>query len=853
MKVTEQLYQIHSIEAIAGKKGICPNCGEKKFSIKRDDSIGKCFNLQCGYKIIESRSYEIMINSIYAILDVLCQKSNTKLLDSKESAAYRYLTEERDINPRVVAESMIGIVANGYGIDDNINFALVRLNELKNSAKDSKEISLIDTQINLINHIRPKLIRLLEDKVGWVILYLTDKNLRISTIKFRKPFSKEFAVLKINDENPGVFGYSLFALNEDRSGDFLVTEGEFNSLALQSLIATLNPSLEELPYARVISVGSAVSPDFKTVKGICEMPVFIKDNDKAGELMINNAKDSFHGYSVTTEPPAKDLDDLISSYGKNYVGAEEAVKNLVERKERFYRNYGPLEEDITTLRRTKYKEFFINQEVFKIILEDLKLRGSFFNDASSGYFFNDETKVLSMIDKEDFSLKLLLSKYKLIQTEGITHYVISNLHLYAMEHGLKTKIHRFCYYSKENNTLYLSNNSNMIYKIDKESIELTPNGTHGILFLTNPNYESFEIANIKPETSFIDKYIIDQANLDEDTLSVEDRKYLLKMYIYSLFFESLSPTKILVYFVGPMGSGKSALARKIGLLLYGSKFNVTPISSASDFDVAVTNSDFVCLDNLDTKNQEWVEDRLAIVASGGKLLKRELYTTNNMVQIELKAFVTLTAHIPQIRRSDLVDRMLIYRMKRLETFKPENLIKQEIIDNRNNMLTEIAFGIQRILSSFEELGDTHYETSIRMGDFIDFAYKASHAIGDKELLESIVEKLGKMQTDFALENDPIIDFIDTWLSRRSNVGRYVTTKELYNELKDIAIQEEGSFLLKNNRSLAQKLRNLNSSLKNYFIISEREEGARTRKIAFWPLTDNVEEPASSANKNILFD
>ncbi len=52
-QVTQILKNRYGIEAQAGKKAKCPFCHRKRFSIKGDDSIGKCFHPECQ-KVIKS-------------------------------------------------------------------------------------------------------------------------------------------------------------------------------------------------------------------------------------------------------------------------------------------------------------------------------------------------------------------------------------------------------------------------------------------------------------------------------------------------------------------------------------------------------------------------------------------------------------------------------------------------------------------------------------------------------------------------------------------------------------------------------------------------------------------------------
>lgn len=737
MKVTEILEGYFNEKASPGTKIKCVYCGKNTLSIKSDNTIAKCFHPKCGKVIRSSDDYEINANNIHAFFDEICFESHHVLLnedEGKNSAAYQFLVSERKINVKVIGESMIGVVPKDYDISTKIDAKLEALDSIKNKLindyeKLNKE-QMIENAIEILKKEKEKLIKLFKYNVGDLMFFYTDDSLKIISIKFRKPFQKKFTTYKIGRRR-GVFGLELFIAEDKSTGQLVVTEGEFDDLSLQSL--AVNNSNGDVRYHQVVSIGSSVDPDFETIKKIDKNPIFIHDSDDAGYELIERAKVHFHGFSTRTDKPFKDVDELIDSFGTNYGSANKAIQTLLEKRSRFYRNFEPIEKEVNDIRVLKQKDFVINQNVYDVVLDDLVQRGKFYIENKIGYYFNDEDNKLSVIDKSDLSLKLLLSKLKLTITENITNYIIANLQLYPLEKGLETKVQHFCFYEQENHTIYLSNFDNQIYKINREDIELVPNGTDGVLFLNNRGYEKFEYYPNTLGSNKLDEILIDQINFEEDdVLTIDERKWLFKYFIYSIFLESIMRTKVLVYFVGEKGSGKSITSKKLGLILFGN-FDVTPLSNdPSDFDVAVSNSTFMCIDNADTK-QEWLEDRLAVLATSGRSKRRMLYTTNDLVEIESRCFITLTARTPRIRRDDLADRMLIFNLKRFEIFKAESRILKEVLDNRNLLISEIIRDLQPILSILEEMKDYNFESNLRMADYADLGYKISCITNEGEV------------------------------------------------------------------------------------------------------------------------
>jgi hypothetical protein len=101
-----------------------------------------------------------------------------------------------------------------------------------------------------------------------------------------------------------------------------------------------------------------------------------------------------------------------------------------------------------------------------------------------------------------------------------------------------------------------------------------------------------------------------------------------------------------------------------------------------DFDAAVTGDAFVGIDNADA-NVPWLDDKLAVVATGGMLKRRKYYTTNQLIEYPITAFVAVTSRTPYFRREDVADRLLLFHVERLETFGAESALLGELTAHRN--------------------------------------------------------------------------------------------------------------------------------------------------------------------------
>lgn len=493
---------------------------------------------------------------------------------------------------------------------------------------------------------------------------------------------------------------------------------------------------------------------------------------------------------------------------------------------------------IQTIRRNRdrkppLQDFEVNNLVANEILIFLSERGKFFTDGREVYYFDDGEKKLIKINKEDNNFLILLGHLSIYPSEFIHRYVEDYLFLYVLEHGIKTEIYYMSYFDQDTLTVYLSDFNNQVYKINKDTIALVDNGTDGVLFIADPKYQTFivDIANKPSGISLFEKHIILGINFIEDRLTPDERRVLLRFWFYSIFFESMMPTKSIIAFIGRMGSGKSSALRKFGTLLYGGKFQVMPLTDDSrDFDAAITNSDFVAIDNADSKIK-WLDDRLAIAATGGTIKKRELYTTNRLVDFPVRCFIGITSRTPHFRREDVADRLLMMKVERFDKFIPEKDLLKEVLDNRNQIMTEVAYRLQEVIQALHATRDQIFEIDFRMADFAQFALRIARHEGNEDEVHAIFKKLTQEQSIFSLEDDPMLKLLSTWVE--ANQDKEVTSTELCKELSKIAKIEKINFEFDGqSRSFAQRLPNMIPNLEEFFSISSHTAGGRKKFYKF---------------------
>ena len=205
------------------------------------------------------------------------------------------------------------------------------------------------------------------------------------------------------------------------------------------------------------------------------------------------------------------------------------------------------------------------------------------------------------------------------------------------------------------------------------------------------------------------------------SLSVSDQRALFLLWMVSMAFESMMPTKVLAMAIGPGESGKSSLFRYCGRVLIGSGFEVDGISqqdkAEDDFWVNLSHSFFVTYDNVD-QYVKWLPDALAQVATGIRRSKRVLHTTNEMQRFKINCMVAATARTPSgsLRREDVAGKSLVFNLSRLESKRAEFEMDAEVARLRDDLLSDYAGIVQKTL--WVPLADVEVaDPGMRMADF----------------------------------------------------------------------------------------------------------------------------------------
>jgi len=171
-------------------------------------------------------------------------------------------------------------------------------------------------------------------------------------------------------------------------------------------------------------------------------------------------------------------------------------------------------------------------------------------------------------------------------------------------------------------------------------------------------------------------------------------------------------------------------------------------------------------------------------------------------------------------------------LERFDAFVNVQALVQDVLDHRNQMLTELVKQAQKIIALYKHSPNLQTTTSFRMADFALFALNIAEAHGMLKMVEELFRKISSQQSAFTLEDDPIAFAISTWAD--DNLGKEVSYKQLFDELID-QYNKKGvmfPFRPEDQAKFSQHLRNILDNLRSEYSIALRKGHSRINYITF---------------------
>ncbi len=268
---------------------------------------------------------------------------------------------------------------------------------------------------------------------------------------------------------------------------------------------------------------------------------------------------------------------------------------------------------------------------------------------------------------------------------------------------------------------------------------------------------------------------------------------------------------IVLLLVGEQGSAKSTTAKIFRALIDPNKvpLRLTP-RDETDVMIAARNAWCVMFDNVSSLSDR-VSDALCVIATGGGLGKRQLYTDAEESLISVTRPILLNGIGDVAHRGDLLDRAVILEQPPLKSFRDEREFYADFERVRPRLLGAMLNAVSVALRERPRIKLA--DRTLRMADFAHWVVAAESALPwDKGDFEKAYATNRKESIDIALDT-PVVHALHRLLDKNPKIE--CTATDLLEEL--IGRSEERTVRSKawptNPRTLGNELRRVAPALR----------------------------------------
>jgi hypothetical protein len=233
--------------------------------------------------------------------------------------------------------------------------------------------------------------------------------------------------------------------------------------------------------------------------------------------------------------------------------------------------------------------------------------------------------------------------------------------------------------------------------------------------------------------------------------------------ILALFFHERIPSNPFIYLYGPGASMKSSIAQKVGKLLQGPNFRVTPATDEVDeLKILAMNKPFLVLD--EANNVKKLTNALKSIATGSMDSRRELYTTANIRETPYQARIWMTANTASLTNETISSRLMIIdagARTEKDPYRSEFYLEWPQ-EKRNAIWTELVQRLALVmwkLSYADHTGAGDLNVSHRMSSFFVFGQTVARQEGWEGKFRTTMDAMTRRQEGASMEGNDIVDLI----------------------------------------------------------------------------------------------
>jgi hypothetical protein len=804
-----------------GQRHKCPECEANRGLSVRNEMYARCFACE---KVWNANATGAGLSWLSAALNRLFEDCQTAANGTSELAKtfLNYFMKNRGIDELVLKGAPIGMIPENYGtasvrrLAEECFFATRTQLPPNCPTKDAVRLqAVIDRERQefdtLVTQLSP-----LCNCGGWIAFFYGEPG-KFTSVKLRNPFKKDFKVIRPIASLTGVFNpiapeagcaepllsaYDSWNLPWRNSSSTLIAfEGEFNQLTFLSKLvcAARAAGKEEFPDPwPSCALGACNSWDINALLKLSSEPIICYDNDDAGEKardqVIESAQDAVRCF--TTPRAGTDMDEYLRMLKPGEVIP--ALKTAFESGSNLLRPIETVRQELNSLRCNKEKHDFsteVEPDVIKQFWRYICARGRVLNDASGTvYFFDDNEKAVYEIGTNAYWFSFM-SRFNLLSEQKISRQVSESTKQRGLVEGKRVTVYRTSHYDAETHTVFVYLGNHCMARIDADRIETVRNGNDGVFFM-HPRMQPFNLKTdgqqdvaeptrlgLRCSDTLLARSFDAKFAAKEGYLTPPQCQQMIVARLITMLLGDMCESKPIMVLKGERGSGKTLLASKVGWLFEGENFWPTGASSdPRELETKLVAMDTLVLDNVDdlSTRENGSLDVLCRAASNGAVTRRKLYTDATSLTLRMTAHLWVTTRTNPLDRPDLADRQILIPLERygLDGLA-EGDIRREFLANRDALMSELIWRVQKVLASLKREKGNSYQTKFRMRDFAFICLKVAHDEGWGDEMHAMLDGSAEDQNMTANEGNSLVEILRLFIGSEAKAIRAQKSLRFY--------------------------------------------------------------------------
>lgn len=507
---------------------------------------------------------------------------------------------------------------------------------------------------------------------------------------------------------------------------------------------------------------------------------------------------------------------------------------------------------IRSIRGKTGKAFDRIEDIAAVVHRDMSSRGRFVHAVDNTYWYVDRfTGEATEISERSERLRIFIH-----HTYGLNP--VDKEHRAVLLHLLSTtgmqpaqgEVVRLSHYRDDplpsRRQLFIHFGGREVGLLTADGLSADPNGNSGLVFRLPSQADPIVTTSLRTDVplSWWDEFMPLSFFLSLDGIDPVQASVLMRVWIQFVLFREAARTRPLLAFLGPIGSGKSTMARRFYGLLYGGRKELTSIEGSRDYDVGTSNNPFVVFDNMD-QCPGWLPTKMEMSISPRDQERRKLFSDNTVFHLKCDAIVGFTAHDPSIFREGIIDRMLVLTFRRLTDAEklPDSLLYGAVMNRREEFLSGLLSDALRILRTPRvPFAQQEWDQTIRVVDFVDTGYWLADALGVLPVFREAVRSLKKRQTGLIVEGEgSLVDALLAYKESSNHASEWVPSSVLWNYLCSFAPDMDiFQNQYKTPAVLGAKMASVYAQIKDLLGLEYREDDKTGRKL--WRIRPETEIP-----------